>query len=358
MLFAVDEVVRMLRFTENPLITPRDVRPSRDDFQVVCVFNAGCIRVGGEILLLLRVAERPAAAEDEVIAPMLHPNDVEQGIQLLRVPMDDPDMKMQDSRVFEYKRRIYLTSISHFRVARSTDGRRFTIEDKPAMAPARREEEYGIEDARITRLGDDFYINYSAISRYGISTGLAVTRDFKTFERRGIIFPPDNRDVTIFPEKINGRYVCYHRPIASFFGRADMWMATSPDLIRWGDHRFVLGPRHGEWDALRIGGGAVPFRTEKGWLEIYHAADATQRYCLGAFLADLDDPGRVLGAGTSPILAPDAPYEREGFFGNVVFTCGCIVEPDRRVIVYYGAADECIAAAETSIDELLAAVGA
>ncbi len=344
----------MIRFDRNPLITPKDVKPSRPDFEVACVFNAGAIRFGKEILLLLRVAERPRPQPGGVVAPILHPDDPSQGIQILRVRKGDPDLAEVDSRVFKYKGATYLTSISHLRLARSPDGRNFTIGEAPALAPAGRQEEYGIEDPRITQIGDRYYINYSAISRMGISTGLAATDDFKTYERLGMIFVPDNRDVTIFPEKVGGLYVCYHRPVSGMFGRADMWLATSPDLLRWGDHRFVAGTRPSMWDCWRIGGGAVPLRTRKGWLEIYHGVDATQRYCLGAMLADAAHPERIVARSPTPILAPEAPYEREGFFGNVVFTCGAVADPDGRVIVYYGAADQSIAAAETTVDDLLA----
>jgi predicted GH43/DUF377 family glycosyl hydrolase len=132
-------------------------------------------------------------------------------------------------------------------------------------------------------------------------------------------------------------------------------MATSPDLIHWGRNRFVMGPNRGRWDGWRVGGGAVPIKTPKGWLSIYHAADAEQRYCLGVLLTDLERPDVVLGSAPEPILTPDAPYEKEGFFGNVVFTCGAVAEDDGRVIIYYGAADERIAAAETTVDDLVAA---
>jgi predicted GH43/DUF377 family glycosyl hydrolase len=348
--------VVVTRFKENPLIRPEDVRPSRTDFEVVCVFNAGAIRVGDEILLLLRVAERPSHEKNEAVAPILDPDDPSKGVTLLRVRTRDPDFEAIDSRVFSYRNRPYLTSISHLRVARSGDGRRFVIEEKPALYPAVQYEEYGVEDPRITQIGDDYYINYSAISRMGVATGLAVTRDFRSFDRRGIIFVPDNRDVTIFPDKCNGNYVCHHRPSSGMFRQADMWYATSPDLIHWGGHKIIATTRPGMWDNWRIGGGAVPFRTEHGWVCIYHGADDTQRYCLGTLLVDLEHPDRVIGRSPHPILSPDAPYEREGFFGNVVFTCGAVPEADGRVLLYYGAADECIAGAEATVNDLLSGI--
>ncbi len=346
----------VVRFAENPLIRPADVKPSRGDFEVVCTFNAGCTRIGDDTLLLVRVAERPVRTAGEVATPVLDPDDADRGVKVLRFKRDDPDLNAIDSRVFEYRGAVHLTSISHLRVARSQDGRHFTIEDEPALFPQWRDEEFGIEDARITKLGDTYYVNYSAISRYGIATSLAATKDFKTFERKGMIFAPDNRDVTILPERIDGSYVCYHRPIAAAFHRGDIWLARSADLVHWGEHRFVMGPRRSMWDCWRVGGGAVPIKTRRGWLSIYHAADQDQRYCLGAMLADLNRPEKVLGYAPEPILTPEAPYEREGFFGNVVFTCGAIAEPDGRVIIYYGAADECIAAAETTVEDLLGVI--
>ena len=346
----------IVRFDDNPLIRPADVKPSRDDFEVVCAFNAGATRFGDEILLLLRVAERPSPAPGEIVAPILDPDDPSRGITILRVKETDPDFEAIDSRVFSYRNRPYLTSISHLRLARSKDGRNFTIEQTPALFPELPSEEYGVEDPRITRIGDEYYINYSAISRRGVATGLAVTRDFRAFERRGLIFVPDNRDVTIFPEKVGGRYACYHRPASGMFHRADMWFADSPDLIHWGNHQLVAATRPGMWDGWRIGGGAVPVKTDRGWLEIYHGADESQRYTLGTMLAELDRPEKVIGRSSQPILAPEAPYECEGFFGQVVFSCGAVAGTDGRVIIYYGAADECIAGVETTVDDLLATV--
>jgi len=349
--------VSIVRLEDNPLIRPADVKPSREDFEVVCVFNPGATRVGAEIVLLLRVAERPRPAPGEVVAPILDPDDPARGIRILRVKKSDPAFEAIDSRVFRYRHRPYLTSISHLRAARSRDGRHFTVEDTPALAPELASEEYGVEDPRITRIGDTYYVNYSAISRHGVATGLAVTRDFRRFDRKGIIFVPDNRDVTIFPEKVDGSYLCYHRPSSGMFGRADMWLARSGDLVHWGGHRVVATAREGMWDSWRIGGGAVPIKTPQGWLEIYHGADDEQRYCLGTLLADLDRPEKILGRSSEPILSAEAPYEREGFFGNTVFTCGAVDEPDGRVVIYYGAADACVAGAETTIDDLLGGLG-
>jgi predicted GH43/DUF377 family glycosyl hydrolase len=151
---------------------------------------------------------------------------------------------------------------------------------------------------------------------------------------------------------IKGRYYALHRPISAEYGRREMWIAESPDLICWGNHKRVLEMRDGMWDSARIGPSSVPFLIEQGWLEIYHGADEKNRYCLGAVLFDRDDPSKVLARSGQPLLEPQEHYEIEGFFGNVVFNCGVLCE-DGQCKIYYGAADTCMAYAEISISEIL-----
>ncbi|MDP4108151.1 MAG: glycosidase, partial [Bacillota bacterium] len=110
--------------------------------------------------------------------------------------------------------------------------------------------------------------------------------------------------------------------------------------------------RDGLWDSGRMGGGAVPIKTEKGWLELYHGASKDDRYCMGAVLLDLEDPAKVLARTDQPILEPEASYEVDGFFGNVVFSCGAVVEGD-IVKMFYGVADTSMACAELSLQEIL-----
>ncbi|MHC4441676.1 MAG: glycoside hydrolase family 130 protein [Planctomycetota bacterium] len=341
------------RFEENPLIKPADIKPYLDGFDVVCTFNAGCTVYQDEILLLLRVAERPIVGPHEIVAPVFQADAPSPGIHLIRVTPNDPEFEEIDSRLFRYQGITYLTSISHLRMARSKNGRDFVVDEVPTIFAETAEEEFGIEDPRITKIGEDYYINYTAVSRKGIATALARTNNFETFERMGIIFAPENRDVTVFPEKIGGRYFCYHRPVAKAMERADIWLAYSDDLVHWGNHSYVCGTRPGMWDSLKTGGGAVPIKTKQGWLSIYHGADDDQRYSLGIILADLEDPGKILARSKNPLLEPKTEYEKTGFFGQVIFTCGAIAESDGRVIIYYGAADEYTCAAETTIDYLL-----
>jgi predicted GH43/DUF377 family glycosyl hydrolase len=222
--------------------------------------------------------------------------------------------------------------------------------------PANRLEEYGCEDPRATFIDGVWHITYVSVSRLGISTSRLTTTDFRSFERHGVMFLPDQKDVVLFPGRVGGRYAALTRPMPQSFGRVlGVWIAYSDDLIHWGDHAPLALPRQGMWDALRTGAGATPFRVPEGWLEIYHGVDRRTRYALGAILLDADDPSRVIARSPEPILVPTAPYEREGLFNDVVFTCGHVnLDPEGREIrVYYGAADSRLAAADFAVREIL-----
>jgi predicted GH43/DUF377 family glycosyl hydrolase len=344
------------RAPENPILTPSMIRPSRPDFEVVGVFNPGVTRHGHDVLLLVRVAEAPLRSGDEAAAPYF--DAVRGRVEVQRWKADTEGLDTSDPRVIVADGRTWLTSLSHLRVARSVDGIHFEVEPLPALAPATELESWGIEDARITLLDGTYWINYTAVSPYGIATALASTRDFRTFDRHGIIFPPQNRDVTIFPELIGGRYAALHRPMPEGIGDPAIWIARSSDLTSWGEHRVIASARAGGWDDAKVGGGAVPFRVRSGgqdaWLAVYHGVSRSPlEYSLGALLLDARDPSRVIARSREPILKPEADYEREGFFGRVVFTCGLLAEDD-RVRIYYGAADEVIAVADLSLDGILA----
>ena len=325
--------------------------------KVVGAFNAAATRLNGETILLLRVSETPRTEDKAIVSAAVYNADTRR-MEIKQWRRDTKGLDASDPRGIMIEGRLWLTSISHLRLARSRDGIRFEIERLPALSPSNLYETFGCEDPRITLVDDTYWINYTAVSEHGISTALASTRDFRTFERRGIMFPPQNRDVTIFPEKIGGRYVTLHRPMAQHPGESAIWIADSPDLIAWGNHALVATARPGRWDDSKIGGGAVPFRVKwknrDAWLEVYHGVtESPPTYSLGALLLDYTNPGKVLARSRDPILKPEAQYEREGFYGNVVFTCGLVAEGD-LVRIYYGAADEAMAAADLSLANILA----
>lgn len=341
------------RFDENPLIRPADVPASRPDYEVVGAFNPGAIVHGGETLLLLHVAERPRdKAEDEQVAPIFNPETME--VEHFRVKNSDPHITdIPDSRSFYYDEEMFLTSISHLRLARSKDGVHFAVEPAPAMFPALWSETFGLEDPRITPLDGRYYITYKSVSDKGICTSLAVTDDFLKYQRLGMIFCPENIDVVLFPEKIGGLYWALTRPVPRYIGPRGIWIASSPDLLHWGGHRPLLLPQAGTFHDAKTGGSCVPIRTDEGWLVIYHGSDTMDRYTLAAALLDLADPSKVKARPTDPLMEPEAEYEIRGFYGNVVFSCGATVDVDGNIVIYYGASDECTAGAVTTVDEVM-----
>ncbi|RLQ96760.1 BtaManbiosPhlase [Falsibacillus albus] len=347
--------MNVYRYEENPLVTPMDVKPHREDFEVIGAFNAGIEQYNDETIMLLRVAERPISDDPGIVkAPVYNPETNE--LEIIELRSDDPLYDFADPRVIrrhdDSQSFAFLTSLSYLRIARSKDGHHFTIDDEPFVYPSNELETYGIEDPRITKIDDTYYIYFSAVSPVGVGESLVSTKDFVEIEHHGMIFAPENKDVLIFPEKINGLYYALHRPVPKSAGKPEMWIAESTNLLHWGNHKYLLGLREGMWDNGRMGGGAVPIKTEKGWLELYHGASKEDRYCMGAVLLDLEDPSQVIARSDQPILAPEADYEVEGFFGNVVFSCGAIVEGD-IVKLYYGVADTSMACAELSLNEIL-----
>ena len=343
-------MVNVKRSDKNPIIDIKDVPPTRDDFEVVGVFNAGAAVYGDEIILLLRVAQRAKDTGGSIYrCPMF---DEEQGkITLLEFDRNDKSCNFSDTRNISKDGKNYTTSMSHLQIARSKDGENFKIDDKPFITGDNKYETLGTEDPRITKIGDKYYITYTAVSHCGISVMLCVTEDFKTCKKLGVIFPPDNKDVVLFPDKINGKYYALHRPMTGF-GKPDIWLSESPDLMCWGNHRHIMGTRHKMWDSGRIGACCVPFLTDEGYLEIYHGATEDDRYCIGAALLDSEEPWKVLKRSKTPILAPEAEYEKNGFFGGVVFSCGCVVEGD-NLSLYYGGADTRMCLAKMKVSEIL-----
>lgn len=341
----------VFRSPDNPIIEPKDIKPSMPGYEVIGVFNAGVARLKDEVILLLRVAERPVSTHPDIVLAGVY-DAAEGDIILKEFSKEDPENDFSDPRLIITPAGTYLTSISHLRVARSSDGVRFEIEDAPAITAASDYEAFGVEDPRISLIDGTYYITYVAVSALGVTTCLASTKDFKSFERHGVIFCPENKDAVLFAEKISGKYYALHRPVSPLFEKQDMWISESPDLTCWGNHRRLMGPQKDCWDEAKIGASAVPFKIEQGWLEVYHGADHDNRYCLGAVLTDGAEPWKVLARTRSPILEPQANYEREGFFGNVVFCCGLLYEDD-KLKIYYGVADTAVCYAEIPSQDIL-----
>lgn len=351
----------MKRCINNPLITVKDVKPSRRDFHVEGIFNCGVCRYRDEILLVCRVSESAGFTDENVKIPMMVQKGDHMAINIVdMVKGEHPELDFSDSRSVTKatprgRKTVYLTSFSHLRLARSKDGIHFIVDNTPMIEPTLEEERWGMEDPRVTRIGNKYYINYTAVSPQGPATALLSTEDFIHFNRHGVIFAPENKDVVIFPEKIEGKYYALNRPVSQEFGTPDIWMCESPDLIHWGNQHHFCSALENGWESGRIGSGAVPFFTEKGWVEIYHAADSADRYCLGAMLLDARHPEKILSRTESPIFQPEAGYETDGFFNNTVFTCGCC-QNENHIVVYYGAADDKICRVDFTMEEIFHAL--
>lgn len=303
--------------TDLPLFTRHSGNPILSSqnwpYPINSVFNAGAVRLSsGETLLLCRVEDR--------------------------------------------------SGLSHLCAARSEngiDGWRIDAEPTLKANPQEYPEEiWGIEDPRITFVPEleQYAVAYTSFARGGPGVSLALTRDFRSFERFGVIMPPEDKDAALLPRRINGYWALIHRPMTTT--GAHMWISYSPDLRHWGSHKIILEARRGGWwDANKIGLCSPPIETPNGWLMIYHGVRRTASgsiYRLGLALFDLEHPEICLQRGNSWMFGPEAPYERGGDVSDVVFPCGQTIGADGDTIhLYYGAADSSVALATGSIRCLL-----
>jgi predicted GH43/DUF377 family glycosyl hydrolase len=251
---------------------------------------------------------------------------------------------------------------SHLCAARSANGldgwvvdREPTLKPDPDRYP---EELWGIEDPRITFVQElgRYAVSYTAFSRGGPGVALALTEDFRTFERCGLIMQPDDKDAALLPRRIDGNFALIHRPMAD--SGAHVWISYSPDLRNWGNHKLMLEARKGSWwDANKVGLSPPLIETSRGWLMLYHGVRNTAAGCiyrLGAALFALDQPQTCLARGDSWIFGPEESYERDGDVGNVVFPCGYTLGADGDTLfLYYGAADTSVALCTGSLRALL-----
>ena len=248
-------------------------------------------------------------------------------------------------------------------LAFSDDGINWEVQPKPCWE-IHTDEITHIYDPRLTVIDGVCYICFAMDTKHGLRGGVARTTDFDKFEILSLS-APDNRNMVIFPEKINGNYMRLERPMSTY-GRTgpkefDIWCSSSPDMRYWGDTRLVLGREQIPYANSKIGPGAPPIKTEKGWLCATHAVRATDEekfswfpnywkniYYGGLMLLDLEDPSKVLGISSKPLLVPETKYEIEGMVGSVIFPGGMILEDSGEVKIYYGAADtvECLATAD------------
>ena len=270
--------------------------------------------------------------------------------------------KLQDGTTLLLCRVEDLRGLSHLCAARSQNGvDDWQIDPQPTLLPDpdRQEEAWGLEDPRITYLPEEgrYAVLYTAYSHNGPAVALALTDDFKRFERYGVIFSPEDKDAALLPRRFGGEWAAIHRPVTE--RSANIYMSFSENLRGWGQSRCILEARRGPWwDANRIGLSPPPIETPEGWLMIYHGVKVTgsgRIYRNGLALFDLEHPDRCTLRSDAWFFGPLEPYERLGDVDNVVFPCGYTVGDDGDTLrLYYGAADTCVGLATGSIKSLLA----
>lgn len=252
--------------------------------------------------------------------------------------------------------------LSHLCAARSRNGvDGWVIDPEPTLSPepdAYPEELWGIEDPRITFVPElgKYAVAYTAFGRGGPGVSIALTDDFRRFERLGLVMQADDKDAALLPRRVHGSFALLHRPIAD--SGAHVWISYSPDLRTWGGHKLMLEARKGAWwDANKVGLSPPLIETPRGWLMVYHGVRRTgagHLYRLGLALFSTENPEHCLLRGDSWIFGPSAPYEREGDVGYVAFPCGYTIGDDGDTLnLYYGAADTSVALATGSIAEML-----
>lgn len=278
-----------------------------------------------------------------------------------------PVETVHNAAVTKYKDKYIMLFRSHLRngrsiigIAESDDGFNFNVRPKPFLTPGKNGlfsiyEEFGVEDPRICKIKDSYYITYSAYSKHGVRIALAKTKNFNSIKKVSFITTADYRNLVLFPEKFNERYVRIDRP-HSKISPWSMWISYSPDLIHWGDSELIIKPVQYHWDEMKIGPGATPFKTDEGWLNIYHGVFPTMSgsiYRLGVALHKLDNPAKIIGVADNWILQPEDEWEITGYVSNVVFTCGAIPENDGTVKIYWGGADSVMCVGTAIIKELV-----
>lgn len=324
----------MKRHPQNPILAAKDV-----PYDAHLIFNVGVIKHQGRYVMVFR---------------------------------NDYGFSKKDFDDYcEGKRKDYPKIKTNIGLAFSKDGINWEVQKKPCFE-LQSDEIIKAYDPRLTVIEGRVYMCFAVDTRHGILGGIAVTDDFDKFEVLSTT-TPDNRNMVLFPERFGGKFVRLERPFPVYSrqgkDRFDIWISDSPDAKFWGNSKLLLGVEHVPYCNDKIGPAAPPIKTKKGWLTTIHAVDRddanrgkngyeakwTKRYTAGLILLDLNNPYKVIGMSKKPLLVPEAPYEVDGFRGNVIFPGGMILEDSGEVKIYYGGADTVTCLATAHVDDLLAA---
>ncbi len=369
------------------LITPRDISPSSECLEVLGTLNPAAARLpNGDIVLYVRVIERVKGGDrtECYVSPRLIGKEGYK-IKIDRFNKKDIESSSGIDIVFKdgTKR---LKFISHFRrvFLDKTGFKIKSIDKSPSFYGLSWDGELGVEDPRITKIGDLYVMTYVSLSREGnISTSYSISNDCLSWYRRGIIFGEQDKDVVLFPERINNKYVAFDRPEGNFqFTPPHIWIAYSDNLEFWGDSKAIVFSKKSDWDYTRVGAGPPPIKTKEGWLLIYHVASDSEKlkrqpsfvcnvnqlfkikkseknpvsiYCVGAALFDLKNPKKIISKTRFPLIVPSKKYE-EGTFENkrVLFPTGMVLDKNKKdVLIFSGGGDTVVSVKKISIEEIL-----
>lgn len=298
---------KLRRLSDKPILTPIAKHP----WEQLAVFNTAAVYENGKFHLFYRAADRPFYLNTE-----------------------SPELENK-----------YESTIGY---ATSDDGLHFERYENPMLIGEGEQEAWGIEDPRITRIGDMYYMVYAGFggrSWSDVRISMLESKDLKSWGNRRILLDEPNKDAALLPEEVNGKYVLFHRRMPS------IWTAVSEDLVNWKQHKIILEPRPGKWDCKKIGIAGTPLKVKDGWLMIYHGVNHNHEYRLGAVLLDEKDPTRVIAIQDEPILEPELEWEVNGLVPNVVFSCGGVITDD-FLYVYYGGADTVIGVAGIEVNKI------
>jgi beta-1,2-mannobiose phosphorylase / 1,2-beta-oligomannan phosphorylase len=347
------------QYENKRILKPQDFKPSFDSVRIEGILNPGAIRMpNNDIILYVRVSERPIK-KSEGGSPIIVEKE-----KYKFMKMDNHEIVgKNDNIVFLRDGICRLLNISHLRsVILDPSGFEVKkINQKPAIMGLPTYSNMGVEDPRIVKIKNKYYMTYVSVStENGVSTSLAVSKDLLNWKRNGIIFRVQNKDVVLFPEKINGKFIALHRPEGFFhFDKPSIWISYSKDAAYWGKEKSIVHPREGGWDSLRIGAGCPPIKTEKGWLVIYHGVGYLKNriaYSAGSFLLDLKNPEKVIARTPKDkaFIEPIENYEKTGYVKNVVFPTGIVPDLDgKHVLIYSGGADKYVSVKKILISDLL-----
>jgi predicted GH43/DUF377 family glycosyl hydrolase len=386
---------------EMVLIKPEEIMPSSKKFEVMGVLNPGVVRLDdGNIMVYARVIEKLKKPYDSryCYAPRMV------GKNKFKVKID----KFSKSKISSHSELDFvfkdqtkrLTFISHFRriLLDKTGFNILKIDQQPSFFGIENDGELGVEDPRITRIGNLYVMTYVSLSRLqNISTALAVSKDCINWERKGIIFGEQDKDVVIFPETVNGKYVAFDRPESSFqFSSPHIWIAYSEDLKSWGDLKPIKCVYEEKGSCPRNGAGPPPIKTKKGWLLIYHVVTNHEEvvkettksgkkdirfvsifkdimglknkkmkdriikkripfYCVGAALFDLNDPEKLIARSHSLLIVPAKKFDMGTFEEKrVIFPTGVVEDFNKKdLLIYSGGGDVVTTVRKVSLDDIL-----